>query len=100
MPVGGEAAADPPGGNEEFTAWYQAEHPKVLAVLCALSSDPLRAKEAADEAFCRCYGRWRSVRARRSRAGWAYGVALASLRRAQWRRRFDSRWRRPVADGD
>jgi RNA polymerase sigma factor (sigma-70 family) len=73
----------------DFTPWYVAEHPKVLAALSAVSGDPEMAREATDEAFCRCYARWHRVRAMQSPAGWTYRVALNSLRRARRRRSLE-----------
>jgi len=99
-PARSEVAAAAPEGTEEFSAWYQAEHPKVLAVLCILSGDPGRAREAADEAFSRCYGRWESLRGHQSQDRFVCRAALSSLRRARWRGRLASLLRRPPVAGD
>jgi RNA polymerase sigma-70 factor (ECF subfamily) len=88
----------------DFASWYSAEHPKVLAVLSAVSGDPEAAREATDEAFARCFSRWNAVREMASPSGWTYRVALNGLRRIRRRRTLERRLlarlppSRPVTD--
>ncbi|HEX5096629.1 MAG TPA: sigma factor, partial [Acidimicrobiia bacterium] len=69
----------------EFAAFYTAEHPRVLGVLCAVAGDRDAAIEATDEAFVRALERWHRVGALVSPAGWTYRTALNALRRAKRR---------------
>lgn len=87
-----------PGGTGDFASWYRAEHPRVLAVLCAVSGDPELARDATDEAFARCYSRWEKVREMGSPSGWTYRVALNVVRRARRRQAMERRllFRRPA----
>ncbi|MGH9280969.1 MAG: sigma-70 family RNA polymerase sigma factor [Acidimicrobiales bacterium] len=79
------------GGEREdgFEDWYRREHPRVLGVLCAVSGDPILARDATDEAFVRALDRWTRVRDMDSPAGWTYRVALNQLRKERGRRRPD-----------
>jgi RNA polymerase sigma-70 factor, ECF subfamily len=65
----------------EFTDWYEAEHPKVLGALCALSGNADAARDATDEAFVRALTRWARVQRMQSPAGWTFRVAHNQLRR-------------------
>jgi RNA polymerase sigma-70 factor (ECF subfamily) len=92
-------SADPPAGSgvPEFADWYRAEHPRVLAVLTAVSGEPDVASDATDEAFARCLERWEKVSAGGAPTGWTYTVALNHLRRGLRRR---AKERRLFAAGD
>ena len=81
-------SADPPAGSAapEFADWYRAEHPRVRAVLTAVSGDPDVASDATDEAFARCLERWAKVSADGPPTAWTYTVALNHLRRRLRRR--------------
>ena len=76
--------------NLDFAAWYEAEHPRVLGVLCALSGELDTARDATDEAFVRALARWPRVRKMASPGGWTYRVALNELRRLLRGRRRDA----------
>jgi RNA polymerase sigma factor (sigma-70 family) len=65
----------------DFDAWYEEQHPLVLAALTVASGQPDVAAEATDEAFLRAYERWERVRRMGSPGGWLYRVALNDLRR-------------------
>ena len=67
--------------NLDFATWYEAEHPRVLGVLCALSGELDASRDATDEAFVRALARWPRVRKMASPGGWTYRVALNELRR-------------------
>jgi DNA-directed RNA polymerase specialized sigma24 family protein len=82
------------GEREDFEDWYQAMHPRLLGVLCAVSADPDAAAEATDEAFARALFRWDRVRAMASPEGWTYRVALNLLRRRKRRAAMEVRLRR------
>lgn len=80
---------------EGFVAWYEREHERVFASLCALSGDADAAADATDEAFARAYLHWDRVAAMASPGGWTYRVALHALRTAmrRGRRRRDAEQR-------
>ena len=69
------------GSLPDFDAWYQEQHPLVLAALTVASGRPDVASDATDEAFVRAYERWERVRRMDSPGGWLYKVALNDLRR-------------------
>lgn len=69
------------GEPPDFDAWYEEQHPLVLAALTVASGLPDVAAEATDEAFVRAYERWDRVRRMASPGGWLYKVALNDLRR-------------------
>jgi DNA-directed RNA polymerase specialized sigma24 family protein len=71
-----------PMDDVDFSTWYEAEHPRVLGVLCALSGELDVAREATDEAFVRAFAKWERVRKMDSPGGWTYRVALNELRRS------------------
>lgn len=66
---------------DDFTAWYAAEHPRVLASMRVLARDLHVAAEVTDEAFARALARWSRVSRMASPTGWTYRVALNVLRR-------------------
>ena len=66
----------------DFTDWYEAEHPKVLGALCALSGNADAARDATDEAFVRALTRWVRVQRMQSPTGWTFRVAHNQLRRS------------------
>ena len=69
------------GEPPDFDAWYEEQHPLVLAALTVASGRPDVAAEATDEAFVRAFERWDRVRLMESPGGWLYRVALNDLRR-------------------
>jgi RNA polymerase sigma-70 factor (ECF subfamily) len=81
---------------DDFTTFYEREHPRVLGVLCAVSGDRDVAIDATDEAFARALERWKRVHAMESPAGWTYRVALNALRRTKRRRALEARVLRRV----
>ena len=82
-----------------FVGWYEREHERVFASLCALSGDPDAAADATDEAFARVYLHWDRVAAMASPGGWTYRVALDALRSSlrRGRRRRDAEQRAAAA---
>lgn len=72
-----------------FDAWYQEQHPRVLAALTVASGSSDVAAEATDEAFVRAYERWERVRKMRSPGGWLYRVALNVMKRQHRRRAIE-----------
>src|SRR5215213_2268519 len=81
---------------DDFTVFYEREHPRVLGVLCAVSGDLDAAVDATDEAFVRALERWKRVHAMDSPAGWTYRVALNALRRSKRRRALEVKLLRRV----
>jgi RNA polymerase sigma factor (sigma-70 family) len=73
-----------------FEAWYEAEHPRLLGLLCAATGDLDAAAEATDEAFARALARWDRVSQMESPSGWTYRVALNAVRK-QMRKRTRER---------
>ena len=76
--------------SEDFTTWYRAQYPSVLAACAALSGDADVAREAADEAFSRAFERWERVGGMPAPGGWVCRVALNCLRRSLRRRRYET----------
>ena len=76
--------------EDDFEAFYRAEHPRVLGTLCALSGDRDTAVDATDEAFVRAYERWERVRTMDAPAAWTYTVALNALKRTKRRRAMEA----------
>lgn len=74
-----------------FEAWYNAEHPKVLAALVFVSGNADLAREATDEAFARALARWGRLQEMDSPGGWLYTVALNLVRRHSTRRAAERR---------
>ncbi len=73
--------------DEGFVSWYEREHERVFAALCALSGDADAAADATDEAFARAFAHWQRVSAMASPGGWTYRVALNALRTSLRRQR-------------
>ena len=68
--------------DDEFSAWYGATYPKVLAsVTLATSANQARAEDAANEAFLRAYERWDDVRLFESASGWVTKVAINAAKK-------------------
>jgi RNA polymerase sigma-70 factor, ECF subfamily len=79
---------------QEFAAWYEREHSRVLASCYALAGDADVAREATDEAFVRALERWKHVQAMEAPGGWVQVVALNQLRRRLRRRDLEARFLR------
>jgi len=91
------------GEPPDFDAWYEEQHPLVLAALTVASGRPDVAAEATDEAFVRAYERWDRVRRMASPGGWLYKVALNDLRRRTRRQAVERelfRRHRPPAEAE
>lgn len=76
---------------EEFAAWYEREHSRVLAACYALAGDADAAREATDEGFVRALERWKHVQTMAAPGGWVQVVALNQLRRRLRRRSLEAR---------
>ena len=87
-------------GPSDFGAWYEEEHPRVLAALTVASGRADVAREATDEAFVRAYERWERVRRMASPGGWLYRVALNDLRRRCRRQAIERELLRRRRPGD
>jgi RNA polymerase sigma-70 factor (ECF subfamily) len=87
-------------GLSDFGAWYQEEHPRVLAALTVASGRADVARDATDEAFVRAYERWERVRRMTSPGGWLYRVALNDLRRRCRRQAIERELLRRRRPGD
>lgn len=74
------AAADP-----SFEAWYEAEHPRLIATLLLVTGNLDVAAEAVDEACARALARWSRVCTMTSPEAWTYRVAVNVANR-RWRR--------------
>jgi RNA polymerase sigma factor (sigma-70 family) len=66
---------------DDFTVWYEREHPRVLAAMTVAAGDVEVACEVTDEAFARALERWARVREMGSPGGWTHVTALNVLRR-------------------
>jgi DNA-directed RNA polymerase specialized sigma24 family protein len=77
--------------NAGFEKWYRTEHPRVLAALSVVASDPDLAQEVTAEAFARALQRWDRVGEMDSPGGWTYRVALNVLRRRARRAALERR---------
>jgi RNA polymerase sigma factor (sigma-70 family) len=87
-------------GRSDFDAWYEEEHPRVLAALTVASGRADVARDATDEAFVRAYERWERVRRMASPGGWLYRVALNDLRRRFRRQAIERELLRRRPPGD
>jgi RNA polymerase sigma-70 factor (ECF subfamily) len=67
--------------HDDFDAWYQREHPRVVATVVAVTGRPSIARDVADEAFTRACERWSRVRVMDSPGGWVTATALNEARR-------------------
>jgi RNA polymerase sigma-70 factor (ECF subfamily) len=67
--------------HDDFAAWYEREHPRVVSTVVAATGRPSIAADVADEAFTRACERWGRVRAMASPGGWVTAVALNEARR-------------------
>ncbi|HET6953552.1 MAG TPA: sigma factor-like helix-turn-helix DNA-binding protein [Acidimicrobiales bacterium] len=74
-----------------FEDWYRDLHPRVVALLAAVTGDLVLASTATTDAFAAAHERWGRVRALASPDRWLYRVALRSARRRAlvWRVRRD-----------
>ena len=67
--------------HDDFDAWYEREHPRVVSTVVAVTGRTSIAAEVADEAFTRACERWNRVRAMDSPGGWVTATALNEARR-------------------
>jgi DNA-directed RNA polymerase specialized sigma24 family protein len=58
------------GGVEEFAAWYERVHPRLVTSVLLLGGDRDLARDVVDEACCRAFERWRRVSRMVSPDGW------------------------------
>ncbi|MDY7103000.1 MAG: sigma-70 family RNA polymerase sigma factor [Actinomycetota bacterium] len=84
--------------DEDFTALYRAQRPRLIGALCAVGAgDVDAATEAVDEAFVRALERWPSLADHPEPAGWVFVTARNQLRRrfrrANHERRLLARFR-------
>jgi RNA polymerase sigma-70 factor (ECF subfamily) len=76
----------------DFETWYREEHPRVAAVLIAMSGDVDLARDATDEAFVRALTDWRRVGTMESAAAWTIKVGINVVRRRKRRQGLEQRW--------
>ncbi len=67
--------------TSDFSSWYRAEHPRLVATMSAVCRDASVGRDVADEACARVLERWERVGHMESPGGWAYRVALNIARR-------------------
>jgi len=96
-----DAPPEPPSGGNvvslvgpvvgpDYEAFFLDEHPKLVALVLALSGDAAHAEDVAQEALLRAYRRWSTI-ARYQRPGaWTRRVAL-NLATSARRRRLSER---------
>ena len=82
--------------SDAFELWYEREHPRVLASLCATTGDINVASDAADEGFARAWRDWDRVADFRSPVGWVLKVSLNHARSTFRRRAVEHRVLRRV----
>jgi RNA polymerase sigma factor (sigma-70 family) len=75
--------------RSDFSTWYRAEHPRLVATMTAVCRDASVGRDVADEACARVLERWERVRQMESPGGWAYHVALNVARRRARRGRSE-----------
>ncbi len=78
-------ATSEPAAVDGFEAFYRDALPTVQRVLCVALGDETLGREAADEAFLRCYRKWRTVGGYDNPTAWVIRVGR------NW---GTSRWRR------
>jgi RNA polymerase sigma factor (sigma-70 family) len=75
----------------DFEAWYETEHPRLIATLLLVLGDVELARESVDEACARVLARWARVGRMESPGGYAYRIALNDARRRQRRAGLERR---------
>jgi RNA polymerase sigma-70 factor (sigma-E family) len=71
--------------GDDFRAFFQDEHARLLRALYLVTGDPAEAEDLAQEALVRVFERWDRVRAMASPVGYLYRTAL-NLNRTRLRR--------------
>src|SRR5689334_1299884 len=74
-----------------FESWYQDTYALLSTAMVAVCGNRDVALEATDEALCRAWRRWGTVRAMSSPEGWTYRVALNLVRSRVRRSRIEQR---------
>lgn len=67
--------------DDDFSALYRAQRPRLIGALCALGAGDVDATEAVDEAFVRALERWPSLASHPEPGGWLFVTARNHLRR-------------------
>lgn len=82
-----EVAKDETSLNRnEFEAWYEREHPRMIVTLLLATGDLDLASECVDEACARALTKWDRVSTMDAPTGWVYSVALNHARRLSRRK--------------
>ena len=85
----------------DFETWYLGNHARLVASLLLITGDLDITRDAVDEACTRAFARWERVQRLDSPGGWAFRVALNTVRRRQRRAAMERRLlarRPPVAE--
>jgi RNA polymerase sigma factor (sigma-70 family) len=77
--------------ERDFRSWYEAEQPRLYAMVLALVGDAHVANDLADEALARACERWDRVGDMESPGGWTYRTALNLVRRRARRSSLERR---------
>jgi RNA polymerase sigma factor (sigma-70 family) len=77
--------------DQAFSAWYQAEHPRLLGAMTAFTGDLHTAQDVVAEAFARALAAWSRVGDMSSPTGWTYRVACNIARRRARRAALERR---------
>ena len=80
--VGDETALN----QNQFEAWYEREHPRMIVTLLLATGDLDLASECVDEACARALSKWDRVSQMDAPTGWVYSVALNHARRLSRRK--------------
>lgn len=83
------------GVQVDFTAFYEAEAPRLVRSVALATGEPALAEEAVAEAFARAWARWPTVRTHKWPGAWVMRVALNESRN-RFRRRAVERRKAPV----
>jgi RNA polymerase sigma factor (sigma-70 family) len=79
------------GGMHDFEALVETEGRGLVAAVTAITGDPHRAEEIVQEAFERCYRRWRRVSTLDRPGAWARRIAINEAISATRRRSSEHR---------
>ncbi len=77
--------------RSSFSVFFHDEHPRLVAMVLALSGDRAHAEDVAQEALLRAYRRWGVVSGYERPGAWVRRVALNLARSARRRRRNEGR---------
>lgn len=80
-----------PDPLDDFSAWYEREHPRVTRALWVIARDVELAADAAAQAFGAAYERWEQVSRMESPGGWVQRVAINAVRRRLRRQALEAR---------